>query len=203
MGIFGKKDRAPSTPADERPRTTYATSPTVAPSSPTVAPLYERFARTSTAAGSVLSTTSVAFPSTSAARSGSTYYSGDLPPPPSNLFGQSTSSLVQTPGSDLSVDPFASQGSSSAMMRAERERARVPSGSRFASSAFGREVEDARRRDRVDSTKSPVTPARAGTMPLPSTTSPIVIPEVPRQRPTLAVVTPVVQTKVRFSRYQA
>jgi len=201
MGIFGKKDRAPSTPADERPRTTYATSPTVAPSSPTVAPLYERFARTSTAAGSVLSSTSVAFPSTSAARSGSAYY-GDLPPPPSNLFGQSTSSLVQTPGSDLSVDPFASQGSSSAMMRAERERARVPSGSRFASSAFGREVEDARRRDRVDSTKSPVTPARAGTMPLPTTTSPIAIPEVPRQRPALAVVTPVVQTKVRFSRYQ-
>ena len=115
MGIFGKNDRAPSTPADERPRTTYATSPVLAPSSPTVAPLYERFARTSTAAGSVLSTTSVAFPSTSAARSSSAYY-GDLPPPPSNIFGQSTSSLVQAPGSDLSVDPFASQGSSSAML---------------------------------------------------------------------------------------
>jgi len=89
MGIFGKKDRAPSTPADERPRTTYANSLTLAPSSPTVAPLYERFARTSTAAGSVPSTASVALPSTSAARSGSTYYGGDLPPPPSNLFGQS------------------------------------------------------------------------------------------------------------------
>ncbi|KAH7097447.1 hypothetical protein BKA62DRAFT_716347 [Auriculariales sp. MPI-PUGE-AT-0066] len=161
MGLFSKKDkddarRLSSHAAPTPPSTSLPARPATATASsgPDTTPLYARFARAPTGS-------SLAFPS-----------------------GRDSQQLTDSLAKVITPDSPHPSSSLSTNLRAERERARVPSGSRFASSALGREFEERRR---TDSSSSKRTPQRTQTLPEPY---PEPSPTTPQKRPSLSVITP-------------